>query len=48
MGHFEAVDVLHFNSGFPAALSSDDTTTLRASDHDALESRFEFDDEDDG
>ncbi len=40
--HFEAVDILHFNSGFPAALSSDPSTTIRASDHDAVESRFSF------
>ncbi len=35
-----AVDVLHFNAGYPASLSSDATTTLRASDHDAVEGRF--------
>ena len=33
-------DILHFNASYPAALSSDPTTTLRASDHDAVEGRF--------
>jgi len=41
--YFEAVDILHFNAGFPAALGADETSTIRASDHDALEGRFEFD-----
>lgn len=39
---FAAVDILHFNAGFPADLSEDATTPLRASDHDALEGRFNF------
>jgi len=37
---FAAVDVLHFNAGFPSDLGADVTTTLRASDHDPLEGRF--------
>ncbi len=39
---FVAVDVLHFNAGFPTDLGDDATTTLRASDHDPLEGRFQF------
>ncbi|MCK4300194.1 MAG: hypothetical protein KAX80_11710, partial [Planctomycetes bacterium] len=39
---FVAVDILHFNAGFPADLGEDATTPLRASDHDALEGRFNF------
>lgn len=38
-----AADVLHFNAGFPNALDGDASTPLRASDHDALEGRFESD-----
>jgi predicted extracellular nuclease len=38
--HFTAVDILHFNAGFPSALASVPDTTIRASDHDALEARF--------
>ncbi len=34
------VDILHFNAVMPAYLSSDPTTTLRASDHDPIEARF--------
>jgi 2',3'-cyclic-nucleotide 2'-phosphodiesterase (5'-nucleotidase family)/predicted extracellular nuclease len=37
---FAAVDVLHFNAGYPAVLARDLSTTLRASDHDAVEGRF--------
>jgi predicted extracellular nuclease len=33
-------DILHFNAAFPNSLGSDPTTTLRASDHDAVEGRF--------
>jgi len=40
--YFRAVDILHFNAGFPAALSEDTSTTLRSSDHDPIESRFSF------
>jgi predicted extracellular nuclease len=36
-------DVLHFNAAFPSSLGSDPTTTLRASDHDAIEGRFDLD-----
>lgn len=35
-------DILHFNAGFPAALGSDPSTTLRASDHEAVEGRFKL------
>jgi predicted extracellular nuclease len=37
---FVAVDILHFNAGFPSDLGEDESTTLRASDHDPLEGRF--------
>ncbi len=40
--HFAAVDVLHFNASFPARLTRDGTTWLRASDHDAVEARFQL------
>lgn len=40
--HLRAFNTLHLNAGFPAALSEDPTTPLRASDHDALEGRFRF------
>ncbi|MCK4315224.1 MAG: lamin tail domain-containing protein [Anaerolineae bacterium] len=39
---FVAVDILHFNAGFPTDLGEDATTPLRASDHDPLEGRFNF------
>ena len=39
---FAAVDVLHFNASYPDALGEDDSTPLRASDHDPLEGRFNF------
>jgi predicted extracellular nuclease len=39
---FVAVDVLHFNASYPDALGEDASTPLRASDHDPLESRFQF------
>jgi hypothetical protein len=39
---FAAVDILHFNAGFPLELSEDTSTTRRASDHDPLEGRFNF------
>jgi len=39
---FAAVDVLHFNASYPDALGKDDSTPLRASDHDPLEGRFNF------
>jgi predicted extracellular nuclease len=37
---FAAVDMLHFDAGFPADLSEDPATPLRTSDHDPLEGRF--------
>jgi predicted extracellular nuclease len=39
-GDFKAVDILHFNAGFPSDLGSVPDTPIRASDHDALEARF--------
>jgi hypothetical protein len=39
---FVGVDALHFNAGYPDGLGADPSTTLRASDHDALEGRFTF------
>lgn len=39
---FAAVDVLHFNASYPAALSEDASTPLQVSDHDPLEGRFNF------
>jgi predicted extracellular nuclease len=36
------MDILHFNAAFPSDLGSDPTTTLRASDHDAIEGRFKL------
>lgn len=38
--HLSAVDILHFDAGFPHELNNDPTTPLRASDHDAVESRL--------
>jgi len=37
---FVAVDILHFNSSFPSNLDENASTTLRSSDHDPLEGRF--------
>jgi hypothetical protein len=37
-----AVDVLHFNAGFPDGLGGDASLPIRASDHDPLEGRFKF------
>ena len=37
-----AADILHFNASYPSQLAEDATTTLRASDHDPLEGRFDF------
>jgi len=39
---FAAVDILHFNAGFAYEFSEDASTTRRASDHDPLEGRFNF------
>jgi predicted extracellular nuclease len=39
---FVGGDVLHFNASFPDDLGGDASTPLRASDHDALEGRFNF------
>jgi predicted extracellular nuclease len=39
---FGGADFLHFNASFPADLSDDPKTPLRASDHDPLEGRFSF------
>jgi predicted extracellular nuclease len=40
--HFVGLDILHFNASFPARFSRDGTTWLRASDHDAVEARFQL------
>jgi predicted extracellular nuclease len=37
-----AVDALHFNAAYPDGLGDDESTPLRASDHDPLEGRFTF------
>ena len=36
----QGADFLHFNAGFNAAPGEDETSTIRASDHDPLEGRF--------
>ena len=36
-------DILHSNAAIPAAAGNDPTTTLRASDHEAVEGRFRLD-----
>jgi predicted extracellular nuclease len=41
---YVGVDILHFNSSFPSDLHDDPSTPLRASDHDAVEGRFVFED----
>ena len=38
-----ALDILHFNAGFPASLEADPTTPMRSSDHDAVELRLRLD-----
>ena len=40
MDDFTAVDILHFNAGYPSTLGSVPGTPIRASDHDAVEARF--------
>jgi predicted extracellular nuclease len=42
LARFVAVNILHFNAGFPRELRDDPTTTRRASDHDPVEGRFAF------
>jgi predicted extracellular nuclease len=43
LDHFQAADVLHFNTNTPTLLLEDDANSpLSASDHDPLEGRFEF------
>jgi predicted extracellular nuclease len=39
---FTAVDILHFNAGYPDDLGGDANTPPGAPDHDALEGRFKF------
>jgi predicted extracellular nuclease len=39
----DAVDILHFNAGFPSALAADPTTPIRSSDHDPVELRLAID-----
>ena len=36
------MDILHSSAAFPKYLGADPTTTLRASDHDAVEGRFKM------
>ena len=38
----QGADFLHFNAGYPAAPGEDETSTIRASDHDPLEGRFQL------
>jgi predicted extracellular nuclease len=40
LNYVVAADILHFNAGFADVLGGDVGTTLRASDHDPLEGRF--------
>jgi predicted extracellular nuclease len=42
MDRFLAVDVLHPNASYPDSPGADPGTPIRASDHDAVESRFKF------
>ena len=42
LGLFRGTNILHFNAGFPDAVGSDASSSIRASDHDALESQFKF------
>jgi predicted extracellular nuclease len=37
-----AVDILHFDASYPAAFERDSSIHLRASDHDAVEARFQL------
>lgn len=37
-----AVDILHFDASYPDKLERDPSTHLRASDHDAVEARFQL------
>ncbi len=40
LDHFLVTNFLHFNASFPHAMGADPTTTLRSSDHDAIEGHF--------
>jgi predicted extracellular nuclease len=42
LGRVGAVDILHFNAGFPAALAGSRATSVRSSDHDPVEVRFQL------
>lgn len=42
LDRYVTVDALHFNAGFPSELGGVPDTSLRASDHDAVEARFDF------
>jgi predicted extracellular nuclease len=42
LARLAGIDILHFNAAFPSDLGADPTTTLRASDHDAVEGRFDL------
>lgn len=40
LADYTAVDILHFNAGYPSDLGGVPETPIRASDHDAVEARF--------
>jgi predicted extracellular nuclease len=42
MDDFKSVNVLHFNAAIPDSLGGDESTALRASDHEPIEGRFDF------
>ncbi len=42
LAHLVGVDFLHFNTGFAEVLGGDPSTTLKSSDHDPIEARFDF------
>jgi predicted extracellular nuclease len=42
LDYLMAVDMLHFNAGFPAYLEYEDWTPVASSDHDPVEARFSF------
>jgi predicted extracellular nuclease len=43
LGYVVAADILHFNTTVAAVFEDDETSALKASDHDPLEGRFTFD-----
>jgi hypothetical protein len=42
LAELAGTDILHFNAAIPSVVGADPTTSLRASDHEALEGRFWF------